>query len=212
MEGPIGPKGPTGAQGIDGPRGVQGVPGPQGPTGVQGFTGPAGRQGFMGFPRSSVPVAVQIFTASSTVEVPEPEVGETSLDITVILNGGRPPLDASGGSTTISGMSMDTSGVITVPTGRYLIEGATTFPKDDISDAYLRFAKTNLDSILQGNIVNVFDQTLGSTSVFSGFHAFTSNTTAVLRYQGEIPEDSQGFTVPFLSEDSIASFVTFVKI
>lgn len=53
IQGPPGPQGPRGEQGIQGPRGEQGIqgsPGPQGEQGIQGPPGPQGEQGIQGPP------------------------------------------------------------------------------------------------------------------------------------------------------------------
>ena len=63
---PIGPTGPTGAQGITGPTGAQGVTGPTGPTGATGETGPTGSQGVTG-PTGAQGVAVDLIGSVALV-------------------------------------------------------------------------------------------------------------------------------------------------
>lgn len=48
ISGPVGPQGVPGAQGISGPQGPQGVPGPQGLPGDAGSSGPSGKDGLPG--------------------------------------------------------------------------------------------------------------------------------------------------------------------
>lgn len=57
-QGPVGETGPQGATGVQGPRGIQGEVGPQGPQGEVGPAGPQGIQGPEG-PRGFSGVAVQ---------------------------------------------------------------------------------------------------------------------------------------------------------
>lgn len=218
MEGPVGPKGPTGAQGITGPRGAQGFPGPMGPVGPQGLTGPDGRQGLMGFPNPSVPVGVQIFTTTSTVEISTPD--ERQVLFTAMLDTGRPSLvNASGRlqSTTISGMSLDpTTGVITVPAGRYLVEAACSFPTDvEVITGSISLVDTLLSDtiILEGNLVgSSIIGTKGMTSFMSSFVNFDTNGSVKLSYNVARVNDSLTKSIPLVDTSSIAVFVTFVKV
>jgi hypothetical protein len=55
LQGPTGPPGPTGSQGLQGPTGSQGLQGPTGPTGSQGLQGLQGPTGSQGPPGATSP-------------------------------------------------------------------------------------------------------------------------------------------------------------
>ena len=79
---PIGPTGPTGAQGITGPTGAQGVTGPTGPTGATGETGPTGSQGVTG-PTGPQGVAVDLIGSVALV-ANLPSTGNTINDAYIV--------------------------------------------------------------------------------------------------------------------------------
>jgi hypothetical protein len=213
MQGPQGPIGPEGPTGITGPAGRQGSVGVRGATGEEGLTGPQGIQGLLGFPRPSVPVKVQMFTGSSTVTIRE--------DIRIVaaiapLSTAYPSLDGSGNSSSIVGMSLNTN-TITIPTGRYLVEAACTFPSVGdygLQEGFLSIDSTTGTRILSGNrIGSSISNTLGFTSYMSGFVEFNSSTSVNVNYNVQ-RAGTPGFlgTTPFVNGDSIAVFVTFLKI
>jgi len=221
MEGPPGPQGPIGEQGINGPQGPQGVPGVLGPIGPQGVTGLNGRQGLLGFPLPSVPVKVQMLVASTA----QPHFPGDS--IVVNFSQYYPPLSGTD-STTIAGMSVDfveavDPGLpdvtdIALPSGTYLIEGATTFPKDVFDGLTITAAVLELVAgdgsnrvILQGNVVGG-TVTTGRTSTFSGVYT-VGGSVEILRLQYGIQFTNAGeVSFPFVTTNGIASFVTFLKV
>ncbi len=86
MQGPTGPQGPTGAQGIQGPagatgptgaQGIQGPVGATGPTGVQGIQGPVGATGPTGVQGIQGPVGVTGPTGLQGIQGPVGATGPT---------------------------------------------------------------------------------------------------------------------------------------
>lgn len=209
MEGPIGPRGPTGDIGRTGPQGPQGVPGPQGGTGEQGFTGPDGRQGLMGFPRTSVPVGIQIFSGTQQKAA---GIGPSVSTLPAGLDTAYPDLNGNN-STTISGMSINfTNGKITVPAGRYLVEASCTFPLNiGITSATLSLNLDGGGPLLTGNEVGVTG-TSGMTSYISSFLELNTSETVQLAYNVQRSGGSEEENVPLISSSSLAVFVTFIKV
>lgn len=225
MEGVPGPQGPTGEKGRNGPQGKQGVPGPQGVVGPTGAIGNDGPQGLLGFPMPGVPLKVQILTSTAEIVTqvltPGGNGGGTffpKLDSTYY-----PPLGQGANSTKLStsiiGMVLSNSlDEITLPTGHYLIEAATTFPTTNINSAKIMlevFSSTNAsnepDQTFTGNVAGV-GSTNGRTSTFSVFLHVANNPYRVkLRYDIGIPGDTI-VTIPLVANGGIASFVTFIKV
>lgn len=225
MEGPVGPAGPAGDAGRTGPQGPQGVPGPRGTTGPQGETGPNGAQGLLGFPNPSVPVKVQVFTSTTTTN----NADGNDVQISCVVNAAYPPLNGSGQSTTISGMSCNTSETsdqITVPAGTYLVEGAITFPDtfvetptpfQQLMSGRIQLRYTNGTVILNGNVVqdrSATPQTVGMTSVMSG--CVDLKNTATLKfgflYSFIKAPSAPPATLPLVVSGCPTVFVTFVKV
>jgi hypothetical protein len=100
---------------MSGNTGPQGPRGPEGAIGPTGITGPNGSQGIRGFPGPPVyPVTLQILQSSNQIY--------SNGSITRKFETAIPALSA-GNSTTISGLSNDSStGNITLPVGEYYIE------------------------------------------------------------------------------------------
>lgn len=213
MEGPPGPRGPTGIQGIQGGVGAPGLRGAIGQTGVRGVTGPDGVQGFVGLPRTSVPVQLQIFSSIESISI-----STQSIDARARTTNQFPPL-ISRNSTAISGMSLDVNDeVITVPSGRYLVEGACTF----VDTGILNNGRFNLvtnyiaDPLSYIPIVSGNETVLGvsgTTSSFSSFYEFSSNTNVSIMYTGSLKSIPQStYNLPLVVDGSAAFFVSFLKV
>lgn len=211
MQGPQGPTGLQGFQGIEGPPGFQGPFGPTGLTGIQGAPGVQGPQGLMGVPGVCTnPVNVQIFTSTTQVSA-SGEVTSTPAPFDMMY----PPLNGLSQSTTIPGMSMSTSTRIVIPAGRYLIEGATTYPYEtEVRNAYLSIVVPGgvETTLLRGN--SVFrdgDNVNGLTSCLNGIVVLPSQTIIEVRYNNF----NIGFTtfnLPLLVTGCPTIFVTITQI
>lgn len=221
MEGPPGPIGPTGDGGIRGPTGVQGSIGPSGLTGPQGITGPWGKQGLLGLPRPSVPVRVQIFmgkTAQTTPMEPPP-LGEGGIPVEsatiadIDAASSSPPLQNSTTSTTIPGMTL-TGDVISLPAGRYFVEGACTFAEMPNGSTivlglyeFVESTSTYVELITGRQIVG---GQMNGTSHFSGVIEVATTRDVYVRY---LYIDIFGpFAITLNYAESITFFVTFIKI
>lgn len=218
MEGAVGPLGPTGPQGIPGPQGRQGLVGPQGPIGPQGIPGPNGVQGLIGFPRSSVPVLIQILTATGTFN--NSVSGTFSYDANP--DTAHPALN-EGNSTTISGMSLNnTNGVITVPVGIYLVEGACSFPgtqSGPVEGGLMSLSDPAIEGeagiVIKGSTIGLIGS-VTRTSYFSQYLEVTgASRNFIIRYSGSRTSSSGGtpsISIPLVDGSSIGSFVTFIKV
>lgn len=218
MEGPIGLRGPTGAQGNTGPRGPQGVAGPQGPTGSQGITGPIGKQGLLGFPNPVVPVKVQMFVGNIQ-RLAQTNPGNLTLELTGL---GYPALSGPTGddntysSTTISNMTLERN-IITVPPGRYLVEGGASFPAGpDLKTGSINLTDSSLNNVfIPGNVVgNDILNVVGRTSFFRDTLIVNSNTQFRLAINSTAA--AANVQVPIvietLNSNYPAYFVTFIKV
>jgi hypothetical protein len=216
MEGPIGAKGPTGPQGITGPPGAQGVPGGIGFIGPRGLTGPEGPQGLLGFPRSSVPVRVQTVTSVTQVGI---TAVNTSFTLPASFGGPAYPALSSGESTTITGLSVSGTS-ITIPPGRYLVEGAASFDNYTdpvrITSAYITLQNSQPSELLRSNKLCLYsstasDLTYGRTCFMSGYVECTSSTVCTVDYKvtmGQVAECN----IPLQVTDCPTIFVTFIKV
>lgn len=209
MEGPVGPRGPTGDIGRTGPQGPQGEPGPQGGTGAQGLTGPAGRQGLLGFPNPVVPVKVQMFTGNTQGSGTSDFTAVLGLTAYPSLTGGDSVNDPAN-STTISGMSLYRS-TITVPAGRYLVEGGTSFPLGaGINQANISLVDAGNQIVIPGNVVGSnITNTVGMTSYFSSVLLVDTESGYKL---GISSQASGPADVPLVVSGCPGYFVTFIKV
>lgn len=172
-------QGPTGMTGILGPTGFQGPQGIQGITGITGILGQTGQEGPRGyFGPSSNSIRVQMFRDSNT------SVAMENLEFfkVVPLAAGIPSLDASGNSSTIPGMSLDTvTGKIQVPPGRYLFHSHTSVALP--VDQYFALGYGSNNSVAPTVIGQYVNR--NQTSHFSSYLDVSSNTDFYLMYNRE---------------------------
>lgn len=135
----------TGPTGILGPKGPQGPKGELGPTGITGRFGPIGPQGYRGYPGDPfIKFGAQLLTNNSTESV-VPDNVNFRANLVRTFGTAVPSLDASGNSSTITGMIVDLCrGIISLPAGRFYVEGVASIISNVIlSNSYLTVAADN---------------------------------------------------------------------
>lgn len=223
MEGPRGPTGPAGSAGIIGPQGIQGTRGPEGPTGGVGATGTQGIQGLMGVAVPRFPLGVQVFVGKMVQDSTDNGAvsASTSIQVQAVIDSDSYPALNGGQSMTIPGMSRS-GRVITVPAGRYLIEGVANFvPDTNLSTLQLVIGtwttSTSPPSFEPNYTIagkNVNGRTItntGFSSVFSGIVDISSTQALSIGYVGTLLTETT-YTINYQQGESRTFFVTFIKI
>ena len=179
----------TGPTGILGPRGPQGPQGELGPTGITGRFGPIGFQGYRGYPGDPyVKFGAQVLTNNSTESV-TPDGVNFRANLVRTFGSAVPSLDASGNSSTIAGVNVNlSSGIISLPTGRFYVEGVASITSNIIlSNSYLTVAAdsngltelvTGLTTLGQGtSIVKGIVENLAARDVYLIHKVFATGSS-----------------------------------